>query len=150
MLETIYDKIAFTLSVFTGFAFGGWCPSLNILLTLMCMDYITGIIRAWRTKSLNSTIARDGIINKFLCFLPIILSNLVDKLIGLEGTTLTVCIMFYIFSEGLSICENLAQSGVPLPKQLIDVLEKVSKTNEDAVIDVKKDKSVKDLENQNK
>lgn len=145
MLETIYEKISMAISIFVGFAFGKWHYSLSILLALMCMDYITGVVRAWKTQSLNSTIARHGIISKFLCFIPIILSNLVDNLLSLEGTTLTICIMFYVFSEALSICENLAQAGVPLPKQLIDVLEKVSKTNEDIVIDPKKDKNVKDL-----
>lgn len=145
MFETIYQKMTMAISIFIGFAFGRWHSSLNILLLLMCMDYITGIVRAWRTKSLNSTVARWGIINKFLCFLPIIVSHMVDILLSLDGTILTICIMFYIFSEALSICENLAQSGVPLPQQLIDVLEKVSNTNKDIVIDVNKDKSVKDL-----
>ena len=145
MFETIYEKITAGVSIFIGFTFGGWHSSLSILLTLMCMDYITGIIRAWKTQSLNSTVARTGIINKFLCFIPIVLSNLVDRLLGLQGTTLTICIMFYVFSEALSVCENLAQSGVPLPKQLLDVLEKVSGENKDIVIDTKKDINVKDL-----
>ena len=92
------------------------------------------IAKAIRTNSLNSTVSRWGIFTKFLMFIPLILSNLLDNLLALNGTALTICTIFYICSEGLSICENLASAGVPLPKQLIDLLEKVSNENNDKTL----------------
>ena len=135
MFETVYEKITAILSLGVGFTFGGWSTGLTILIMCMCLDYITGWAKAIKTGTLNSTIARWGIFTKFLMFIPIILSNLLDTLLSLEGTTVTICVMFYICSEGLSVCENLVEMGVPLPEQLVSVLEKVSKDNKDKKID---------------
>lgn len=134
MFETLYERVSILFSVATGFLIGGWSAGMSILIVCMIFDYITGWAKAIKTNTLNSTIARWGIFQKFLMLIPIILSNLIDKLLSLDGTTLTICILFYICSEGLSICENLAAMEVPLPKQLVEVLEKVSKENDDKKI----------------
>lgn len=134
MFETIFEKISAMFSVVVGFLVGGWSNGLSILIAFMVLDYITGLAKAIRTNSLNSTVSRWGIFTKFLMFIPLILSNLLDNLLALNGTALTICTIFYICSEGLSICENLASAGVPLPKQLIDLLEKVSNENNDKTL----------------
>lgn len=134
MFETIFEKISAMFSVVVGFLVGGWSNGLSILIAFMVLDYITGLAKAIRTSSLNSTVSRWGIFTKFLMFIPLILSNLLDNLLALNGTALTICTIFYICSEGLSICENLASAGVPLPKQLIDLLEKVSNENNDKTL----------------
>ena len=134
MFETIFEKISAMFSVVVGFLVGGWSNGLSILIAFMVLDYITGLAKAIRTSSLNSTVSRWGIFTKFLMFIPLILSNLLDNLLALNGTALTICTIFYICSEGLSICENLASAGVPLPKQLVDLLEKVSNENNDKTL----------------
>lgn len=134
MFETIFEKISAMFSVVVGFLVGGWSNGLSILIAFMVLDYITGLAKAIRTNSLNSTVSRWGIFTKFLMFIPLILSNLLDNLLALNGTALTICTIFYICSEGLSICENLASAGVPLPKQLVDLLEKVSNENNDKTL----------------
>lgn len=134
MFETIFEKISAMFSVVVGFLVGGWSNGLSILIAFMVLDYITGLAKAIRTNSLNSTVSRWGIFTKFLMFIPLILSNLLDSLLALNGTALTICTIFYICSEGLSICENLASAGVPLPKQLVDLLEKVSNENNDKTL----------------
>ncbi|OED32518.1 hypothetical protein BHE17_08715 [Planococcus maritimus] len=39
-----------------------------VLLFLMFLDMVTGLLRAWMTKSLNSTLGLTGLINKFAVF----------------------------------------------------------------------------------
>ena len=135
MFENFYERITALFSVIVGFLLGGWNIALTILILCMIMDYITGWAKAIKSNTLNSTIARWGIFQKFLMFIPIILSNLVDKLLGLNGTILSVCVIFYTCSEALSVCENLIELDVKLPKQLIDVLEKVKDKNSNTSID---------------
>lgn len=130
MFESFYEKITAALSVLAGFLIGGWSQSLSILLVCMVLDYVSGWAKAIKTGTLNSTVARYGILSKFLMFIPIILSNLVDLMMKLNGTCLTMCVIFYIASEALSILENLAEL-IPLPQQLVDILEKVKKDNDD-------------------
>lgn len=140
MFENLFEKITAAFSIIIGFLLGGWNIALTILIICMILDYITGWAKAIKTNTLNSTIARWGIFQKFLMFIPIVLSNLVDNLLGLEGTILSVCIIFYTCSEALSVCENLVELDIKLPKQLVEVLEKVKEKNNDKPID---DKDIK-------
>lgn len=140
MFESLYERISAIFSISVGFLIGDWSTVLTILILFMIMDYITGWVKAIKTGTLNSTVARWGIFTKFLMFIPIILSHLIDNLLLLEGTTLTICVLFYICSEGLSICENLVEIGVPLPEQLVNVLQKIAKDNNNKKI-INNDKS---------
>ena len=70
-------------------------------------------------------------------FIPLILSNLISVFLNLDGAILNICIIFYICSEGLSITENLIQIGIPLPEQLINILVKVQKENNNEITDKK-------------
>ncbi len=45
----------------------------------------------------------------------IILANVVDQILGLNGAA---TVLFYIANEGLSIIENLAEVDVVVPKNL--------------------------------
>lgn len=141
MFETNYEKISAVFSIIVGFLIGGWGTAMTILVVCMVFDYITGWAKAIKTNTLNSTVARWGIFQKFLMFIPIVLAHLVDEMLGLGSTILSICVIFYTCSEALSICENLIECGVKLPQQLIDVLEKVKSTNDSKDItnkDIKK------------
>lgn len=145
MFENLYERISATFSVIVGFLIGGWGTAMTILVICMILDYITGWAKAIKTNTLNSTIARWGIFQKFLMFIPIVLSNLVDNMLGLDGTILSICVIFYTCSEALSVCENLVELDVKLPKQLVDVLEKVKTNNDDTDIQSKDKKDKKDI-----
>lgn len=137
MFTTLYEKLSAIFSVIIGFLIGGWNTSLTILICFMILDFITGIIKAIKTATLDSTKCRWGIFTKFLMFIPLILSNLISVFLNLDGAILNICIIFYICSEGLSITENLIQIGIPLPEQLIDILVKVQKENNNEITDKK-------------
>ena len=43
----------------------------------------------------------------------------------------TAVIFFYVSNEGISIIENAAKIGLPVPKKLIDVLAQLNKDDEE-------------------
>lgn len=106
-----------------------------VLLGVMTLDYATGLICGFAGKSskttgghLSSRAAFDGLMRKCMILLVVLLSVLVDIAVqasaGAEFTAVTgaVC-MWFIASEGVSILENAAAMGLPVPKALARMLE---------------------------
>jgi toxin secretion/phage lysis holin len=64
-------------------------------------------------------------------FFIIILANIIDVVLGLNGTVAFITVLFYIANEGLSIEENLARIGVKVPSVIADKLHVIQSENED-------------------
>lgn len=112
---------------FMTFAFGGWDQLLSLLAVAMAVDYITGLAAAVRTgKGLNSNIGFWGLARKGLMLTVVLLAHRIDLLMGtdlIKGGA----IYFYLVNELISITENYARIGLPLPdklRQAIAVLKK--------------------------
>ncbi|MBQ8901768.1 MAG: phage holin family protein [Bacilli bacterium] len=113
------------VSVFT-FLVGGFDSLLVSLLIIMGLDFLTGICKAIYKKELNSTIGVKGILKKFGYLLIVILATLFDRLISDGSMAIrTLVIYFFIANEAISILENWGALGLPLPKKLYDVFEKL-------------------------
>lgn len=92
---------------------------LNALIILVVLDYITGICVAIHIKKLSSEIGSKGITRKVMIFVLISLSNIADTYFLQAGNTLeTVTILFYCANEFISIIENAAKMGIPIPQKL--------------------------------
>ena len=52
------------------------------------------------------------------------------RVIGAGSVLRTAVIFFYLSNEGVSLIENAAHLGLPVPKKLIDVLEQLHKRSE--------------------
>lgn len=64
-----------------------------------------------------------GIFRKVLIFVMVGIGNLIDtQLIGSGEALRTAVIFFYISNEGVSLLENAAHIGLPIPEKLKDVL----------------------------
>jgi toxin secretion/phage lysis holin len=110
---------------------GGWDKPLQFLLVLMGADYITGILGAIKTKSMNSETMYWGGIRKVTVLFVVGLSSLVDGWLQSEAPIFrTAAIFFYAGREGLSVVENLGVLGVPLPGKLREWLEQLNKEGE--------------------
>ena len=111
----------FTILALTGtslsFLIGGWHVSLTVLVAFIVIDIVTGVIVSLVQKRLSSKIAFVGFLKKVTIMIVIVLANLLDVL-TVSGVPVfrTMAIYFYIGMEGLSITENLARIGVPLPE----------------------------------
>ncbi|SEL58295.1 toxin secretion/phage lysis holin [Paenibacillus sp. OK003] len=112
---------------FMTFAFGGWDQLLSLLAVAMAVDYITGLAAAVRSgKGLNSNVGFWGLARKGLMLTVILLAHRIDLIMGtdiIKGGA----IYFYLVNELISITENYARIGLPLPdklRQAIAVLKK--------------------------
>ena len=125
----IHKLIMPLLSVSAGvltYIFGEWTPMLTLLVTVVIIDYVTGVTAAAVTHKLSSKRGFTGIAKKFLIFLIVALSAAFDRLIPAthDAVKAAVC-MFYIANESLSCLENAGEIGLPLPKVLREMIEKL-------------------------
>lgn len=115
-------------------AIGGWlgwflggCDGLLIaLVVFVVIDYVTGVMCAVSDKKLNSQVGFKGICRKVLIFLLVGIAHILDvQVIGTGSVLRTAVIFFYLSNEGVSIIENAAHLGLPIPEKLKDVLEQL-------------------------
>jgi len=96
------------------------------LLIFMALDYITGVLVAIVHKKVDSKIGFVGIFKKFFILIIFVMGLTIDTLIIGQGQMITfVIISFYIANEGFSILENAEKINIPLPKKLLDILDKI-------------------------
>lgn len=110
---------------------GGWDIALKCLIVVIVIDYLTGVLSAIYNKKLNSIIGTKGIIKKVSYLCIVALSTIIDIITGQTGVIRTLVIYFFVANEGISIIENIAEMGVPMPKKLIDVLEQLKKKGDE-------------------
>ena len=68
-----------------------------------------------------------GLLKKVAILLVVMLAVLIDRVTGESGAIRTLVIYYFVANEGLSITENLAQAGVPMPKIIKDALKALKK-----------------------
>jgi toxin secretion/phage lysis holin len=126
-IEVIWGAAAETFGLLTAQLFGEWTAALDTLLTLMILDYISGLLAAYINPrlALNSQKGFKGIARKIFILLIVALAHHIDVALG-TSEIITVAVWFYIGNEGLSIIENAAKAGVPIPDSLRNSLEQLS------------------------
>lgn len=117
---------------FLGYFLGGFDGFLYALVTFVVIDYITGLMVAVIEKNLSSEIGFRGIFKKVLIFCLVGIGHMIDLHLIQSGSVIrTAVIFFYISNEGISIIENAALIGLPIPKKLKDVLEQIKVKDEE-------------------
>lgn len=115
-----------TIGGFLGYFLGGFDGFLYALVTFVVIDYITGLMVAVIEKKLSSEIGFRGIFKKVLIFCLVGIGHIIDLHLIKSGSVVrTAVIFFYISNEGISILENTALIGLPVPKKLKDILEQL-------------------------
>ena len=105
----------------------GWDKPLEALLVLMGIDYTSGLIAAQvnpRLNGLSSKRGFKGICKKVLILSIVAMAHWMSNLMDGDAARAFV-IWFFIGNEGLSIIENAANAGVPIPQKLRDKLEQL-------------------------
>lgn len=106
-----------------GYFLGGMDGFIYALITFVVVDYITGLMCAILDKKLSSEIGFRGIFKKILIFSLVAIGHIIDKNVIGDGSVIrTAVIFFYLSNEGISILENAAHIGLPIPQKLKDVL----------------------------
>lgn len=122
MKEFVCAALA-SIGTFLTFIFGDWDVALQCLVVAVALDYVSGVIKAFVKKELSSKIGVKGLLKKVGVFVVVALSVLLDKVSGSTGAVRTLVIYYFVANEGLSIVENLAETGLPIP----DVIKKALK-----------------------
>lgn len=118
------------LSFLTGLPVIMW-----VLIGVMTLDFVTGLITGMMGVSgktvgggLSSRAAFEGLMRKVMVLLVVLLAALLDLAVqagagvSFSAVTGATCLWF-IASEGVSIVENAAQMGLPVPDVLMRALE---------------------------
>ena len=115
-----------------GYFLGGCDGLILALLAFVVIDYITGVMCAIADKKLSSAVGFKGICRKVLIFLLVGIANILDvNVIGTGSVLRTAVIFFYISNEGVSLLENAAHLGLPVPEAIKTVLEQLHDRSED-------------------
>ena len=114
-----------------GWFLGGSDGLLFALIAFVVIDYITGVMCAISDKKLSSSVGFKGICRKVLIFAQVGGGHILDtRVIGAGSVLRTAVIFFYLSNEGISLLENAAHLGLPVPKKLKDILEQLHKRSE--------------------
>ena len=110
----------------------GQCSALmSALACFMAVDYLTGLVVAWRGRSpktahggISSKAGFDGLIRKAFIIAVILMATQLDRAVGNEGAMFqTAAATYYLANEGISILENTSLMGVPYPAAIRRALE---------------------------
>ena len=109
-----------------GYFLGGCDGLLYALIAFVAIDYITGVMCAISDKTLSSEVGFKGICRKVLIFLLVGIGNIIDvQVLGSPGVLRTAVVVFYLSNEGVSLLENAAHLGLPVPDPIKTVLEQL-------------------------
>ena len=123
-MEKIFNWISIVAGIVGGIianALGGFDGIMIALISVVVLDYLTGVVKAIYTKKLSSEIGFKGIAKKIFIFIIVALACLVQDIIGNSIPVREIVIMFYIANEGISIIENGAEV-IPVPDKLKNIL----------------------------
>lgn len=120
-------QVAFTaIGGWLGWFLGGCDGLLYALLAFVVIDYVTGVMCAVVDRRLSSAIGFRGIFKKVLIFALVGIGHILDAyVIGTGFVLRTAIIFFYLSNEGVSLIENAAYLGLPVPEKLKAVLEQL-------------------------
>lgn len=111
------------MDAFQNFIYSGDMYLLYAVLIFMGIDIITGWAKAIKNGNLWSTKSVIGAGRKLMVLFVVIIGNIIDNILNLNGALVLIIMFYYIATEGLSILENLAEMNVPFPEQIKNKLE---------------------------
>ena len=133
-LELIWAKAQMAITAiggWLGYFVGGIDGMMIALIVLMVLDYITGVMCAVMDKKLSSAVGFKGICKKVLILMLVGVANIIDiHVVGTGSALRGAVICFYLSNEGLSLLENAAYIGLPVPERLKEVLSQLHRREE--------------------
>ena len=128
-IDLVWAKIQGAITVvggWLGYFLGGMDGLMITLVVFVALDYVTGVMCAIADKKLSSAVGFKGICRKVLIFLLVGIANILDaQVIGTGSVLRTAVIFFYLSNEGVSLLENAAHLGLPVPEKIKTVLEQL-------------------------
>ena len=133
-MKEFWNSIQFVFTMiggWLGYFLGGCDGLLYTLIAFVVIDYLTGVMCAINDHNLSSEVGFRGICRKVLIFLLVGIGHILDaNVIGTGSVLRTAVIFFYISNEGVSLIENAAHLGLPVPEKIKAVLEQLHDRSE--------------------
>ena len=123
-MEKYFNNVSVVFSIVGGglaWLFGGGDILLWTLVGFIILDYLTGLAKGWKTKTLSSETGFEGLIKKMMILTLVVMANFLQKLVGEAVPIREIVILFFISNEGISLLENAALF-IDIPPQLKDAL----------------------------
>ncbi len=125
-IDLIWAKIQMAITAvggWIGWFLGGVDGMMIALIVLMALDYVSGVMCAIEDKKLSSTVGFKGIAKKVLILMLVGVANILDVHVVGNGAVLRCAVIcFYLSNEGLSLLENAAYLGLPIPDKRREIL----------------------------
>ena len=124
----LWEKIRLAVTCLGAWAarfLGGTDGMLIALLTLMALDCISGTLCAFADKNLSSDTGFRGLCKKALILMLVGGSSALDRYLGGGALLRGAVICFYLSNEALSLTENAARLGLPVPEKLKSALKQL-------------------------
>ena len=119
-----------------GWFLGGCDGLLYALLAFVTIDYITGVMCAFVDHKLSSEVGFKGIFKKVLIFLLVGVAHIVDlHVVGTGNALRGAVVCFYLSNEGVSLLENAAHLGLPIPEKMKSILAQLHNRIDDTTTD---------------
>lgn len=131
-MKNIISIIMSILSSILLFIFGDIDFLFKALLTVIVLDFITGIIKAYINKNISSKKCILGLIKKLGLLIIVSIASFLDRTLNLDNTIRDLTIYSFIFGEMISIIENWGLMGIKFPKILSSALEELKDKVDDA------------------
>ena len=125
-IDLIWTKVQIAITAlggWLGYFLGGMDGLMIALIVMMTLDYISGVMCAIIDKKLSSAVGFKGICKKVFILMLIGVAHIIDlHVVGTGSALRGAVICFYMSNEGLSLLENAAHIGLPIPDKLRDIL----------------------------
>ena len=135
-IDLIWTKVQIAVTAiggWMGYFVGGMDGMLIALVVLMSLDYISGVMCAVVDKKLSSAIGFRGICKKVLILMLVGVAHVIDtNVIGTESALRASVVSYFLANEGLSLLENAAHIGLPIPDKLREALAQLHGRNRDS------------------
>ena len=130
--DKAFRAVSTALGAVGGFLFGQITGLFWAVIAMMAIDYITGVILAVVNRRLSSKVGFRGIAKKLCIIMLMAVAHVIDAaVIGTGAVLMTAVQLFFLANEGISILENAAALGLPIPNKLRGVLEQLKSENDE-------------------
>lgn len=130
-MEKYFNGIVAIIATFFTYLFGSWDLALQVLIVFMVLDYVTGVLYAFISNQLNSEVGFKGLVKKLMILVVLIIGVMLDRILGTGNWVFrTLVCYFSIANEGISLLENVANIGIPIPNKIRNALEQLNKDDD--------------------
>lgn len=128
-IDLIWAKVQIAITAlggWLGYFLGGMDGLMIAHIVLMTLDYVSGVMCAIIDKKLSSAVGFKGICKKVFILMLVGVAHIIDlHVVGTGSALRGAVICFYMSNEGLSLLENAAHIGLPIPDKLRDILSQL-------------------------